>query len=146
MYIWGITKKYKTLSWWDNFMSGHISIGPITIWGANAMRWAVNIHTKGFGYICFTLPVLARWRKDRYGKTYFDWYFYLSPNGTPWACTFYRGSDKQEVIRAQIRRFNFGHGFSSGKLHNELFALNNKFDSLRITEYEVEKYGSKNTD
>lgn len=26
-------KRYQALSWWENFMGGHISIGPVTIYG-----------------------------------------------------------------------------------------------------------------
>lgn len=50
-------KEYRSLSWWENFMSGHVSFGPVTIFGENAMHWAVNIKTKRWGYICFRLPL-----------------------------------------------------------------------------------------
>lgn len=74
-------KKYKSLSWWENFMSGHVSVGPVTVYGENAMHWAVNIRTKRLGYICFRLPVrcFGRW---------WSLYFYTSPNGTPGKATF----------------------------------------------------------
>lgn len=143
MKIWGIHKEYKALSWWANFTGGHISIGPITIYGANAMNWTVNIRTKKFGYICFTLPALARFRKTKDGKLIFQWYFYLSPNGTPWASTFYIGSNREERIRAKIRRYNFGHGFSTDKNRKELYALNHKFHWFRINEYDLEQFGEK---
>lgn len=122
-------------------MGGHISIGNLTIFGSNAMNWAVNISTKKWGYICFTLPVASRFRRDRNGKLYFDWYFYLSPNATPWACTFYRGRNKEEVIRAQIRKLNFGHNFDSSGLHNEVYTLNHKFSWFRVGEYDIEQFG-----
>lgn len=141
MKIWGINKPYPTLSWWTNFMSGHINIGPITIWGANAMNWTVNIHTKRLGYICFTLPAIARFRRDRYTKKLTcQWYFYLSPNGTPWACTFYRGSDRYEKIRAEIRKLNFGHGYNSTKNYKKLRAINIKYEWLHVTEYDLERF------
>jgi hypothetical protein len=141
MYIWGITKKYKGLSWWENFMGGHISFGPITIFGANAMNWVMEIRIKKYGVLCFTLPVIARWRKNRYdGKKYFQWHIYLSPNCTPWACTFYRGNNKNEVIRAQIRRLNFGHGFNPWLKSDELHALNNKFDRFSVDQYEIDTH------
>src|SRR5688572_17909774 len=112
-------------------MSGHISFGKVTIWGANAMNWAVNIHTKRWGYICFTLPALARFRRDRYTKKlYFDWYFYLSPNGTPWASTYYIGSNKKEHIRAHIRKQRFGHGFNTNTTHDSLRELNDKMSFI----------------
>lgn len=129
MYIWGITKKYKSLSWFENFMGGHLCIGPITIYGANAMRWAVNIKTKK-GYLCFTLPVPSRIRTNRDGYKWLDWYAYLSPNGTPWACTWYIGWDKNEQIRAKIRNLNFGHGFDTDKEKERLYAINDKYSSF----------------
>ncbi len=142
MKIWGIHKKYHGLSWFENFIGGHVSIGPITIFGANAMCWTVNISTK-WGYLCFTLPVMARWRINSRGQKWWQWYIYLSPNGTPWASTFYRGSDKNEVIRAKIRKRNFGHGFDTNKFNNELYTLNQKFDGFIISEYDVECFGHK---
>lgn len=125
------------MNWWENFMCGHISIGPITIWGANAMCWAVTIHTKRWGYICFSLPSLRR-KKAKLGH-----YFYLSPNGTPWACTYYRGYNKKEVIRAQIRKMNFGHGFKSNdeETYQRLRCLNEKFEWFEITDYDMREYG-----
>lgn len=143
MNIWGVNKKYPALSWWENFMGGHVSILNITIFGANAMNWAVNIRTRKWGYICFSLPAIARFKTSRDGYRYFEWYFYLSPNATPWACTFYRGIDKQEQIRARIRKFNFGHGFNSKKFRNELYALNQKFSNIRLSDYDVFTYGHK---
>lgn len=143
MKIWGIHKKYVGLSWWENFMGGHISFLGITVFGANAMRWSVNISTKRWGYICFTLPVLARFITRRDGSKWWEWYFYLSPNGTPWASTFYRGSNENEKIRAQIRKLNFGHGFNTDKFRNELYALNQKFEWFRLNEYDVERFGDK---
>ena len=128
MYIWGVTKKYKSLNWFENFMSGHVNIGRhITIYGANAMNWAVNIYTKRWGYVCFTLPAFARFRKyHNSGKKYFEWYFYCSPNGTPWAATFYRGSNKDECIRAERRHARFGHNFNviDQRVYSELRKLN----------------------
>lgn len=122
MKIWGITKKYKSMSWFENFMGGHLNIGKyITIYGANAMCWAVNIYTKKYGYICFSLPSIDRWKR-KWGM-----YFYLSPNGTPWASTYYRGIDKREKERAFFRKSNFGHNFNVDKLEKELRQINDNF-------------------
>ena len=140
MKIWGIHKKYDSLSWWENFMGGHISFLGITIFGANAMRWSVNIRTKWWGCICFTLPVLARFTTCRDGVKRWKWYFYLSPDGTPCASTFYRGSDKNEKIRAQIRKLNFGQGFSTDKFRNKLYAVNQKYSSFILDEYDIEEF------
>lgn len=143
MRIWGIHKEYKSLSWWENFMGGHISVGHLTVFGANAMRWSGHYWTKRWGFICFTLPVAARWRTNSRGQKFWQWYFYLSPNATPWAATFYRGSDKNEVIRAQIRKLNFGHGFSTDKFRDALYALNNKFSWFHIGDYDLHNFGDK---
>jgi hypothetical protein len=74
-------KKYPSLSFAENFLGGHISIGPITIYGENAMHWAVNIRTKRWGWICFRLPV-------RCFGSWWPMYFYCSPNATPQKSTF----------------------------------------------------------
>lgn len=121
-------------SWREKYLRGHWNIGKhITIYGNNAMDWAVNIHTQRWGYVCFKIPLLARRRT----------YLYCSPNGTPWACTFYRGWETSERIRARIRKLNFGHNFDTEKHEAELGALDNRFSSFRITEYDIERYGDK---
>ena len=66
----------------ENFLGGHIRIGPITIYGANAMYWATNIKTR-WGYICFR-PL----SKIRYGRWIFP-YFYISPDATPTNATYW---------------------------------------------------------
>lgn len=138
MRIWGIHKKYKSLSWFENFLGGHFSIGRLTVYGCNGMYYAMNFKTKRFGYICFRPPnfCFGKYRKP---------YLYFSPNGTPWASTFYLGASKQERIKSKIRKLNFGHGFNScrgleGSKYLELVALNRKFEDLIICDYDVETY------
>lgn len=81
-------KKYKELSFAENFLGGHISVGPITIFGENAMHWAVNIKTKKYGYICFRLPLPSY-------KRWWSLYFYFSPDATPQNAThWFYGKDK----------------------------------------------------
>lgn len=116
-------------------MGGHINIGPVTIFGENAMCWVVQIRTKKWGCISFTLPSISR------SKRGWPYYIYFSPNSTPWASTFYRGGDKKEVIRAQIRKMNFGHNFDTDKYRKELYTLNNKFDWFVVGDYDISKYG-----
>lgn len=41
--------KYDRLR--DRIFTGHVSIGPVTVFGANAMHYAVNIRTSA-GFIC----------------------------------------------------------------------------------------------
>lgn len=68
---------------------------------------------------------------------------YLSPNGTPWACTWYIGSSTEEKIRAKIRKYNFGHGFDTRKYKDELYAINHKFSWFKVTEYDIFTFGQK---
>jgi hypothetical protein len=58
----------------DRIFTGHVSIGPVTIYGANAMHYAANISTSA-GYICFR-PTTRQCGLQR-------WYLYISPNATP---------------------------------------------------------------
>lgn len=74
-FLFGKKKEYPTLSWFENFMSGHITIGPITIFGENAMHWGVDIEMFN-GYLCFRLPF-------RCFNQWWPLYFYFSPDGTP---------------------------------------------------------------
>ena len=131
MKIWGIHKTYPTMSWWENFMGGHLSLGRVTIFGNNAMLWVVTIHTKKWGSICFTLPSIARYRSKM------GWYFYLSPNGTPWASTYYIGFSNREGAKAKIRKYHFGHGFDcwDEKTSKELHKLNEEMDSMFYLDY-----------
>lgn len=132
-----LKRKYPELSFWKNYFGGHISFFGVTIFGRNAMNWACNISTR-WGYLCFTLPAIARFRRDRNGKLFYDWYIYLSPNATPWACTFYRGRSSNEKIRSQIRKMTFGHGFDTQKHKIKLHAINNKYSDFYISELELE--------
>lgn len=88
MRIWGIHKRYKDLGWFENFMSGSVSLfnHRIVFFGENAMHWAVNIRTK-WGYVCFRLPFRC------FGK-WWSLYFYISPDGTPNEATFYLGKNR----------------------------------------------------
>jgi hypothetical protein len=58
----------------DRIFPGHFVVGPVTVYGANAMHYAVNIRTR-WGYLC------ARPTTGRSG--YWPWYVYLSENATP---------------------------------------------------------------
>jgi len=83
-YFFGVKAKYEGLSWWENFMGGHIDIGPITIYGENAMQWAVNWHMFKT-VVCFRLPFRC------FGK-WWPLYFYISKNATPQKATFKIGN------------------------------------------------------
>lgn len=72
-------KSYPHLSFAENFLSGHINIGSITIFGENAMHWTVRVITK-HGYLCFRLPIRC------FGQWY-PLFCYHSPDGTPTRAT-----------------------------------------------------------
>ncbi len=104
---------------------GHINLGKrITIYGNNAMHYAINIWTKHFGYVCFH-PTVGRW----------GWYFYLSPNATPWAATFAKGSGlrTEDKRLAPIRKTLFGHNFDVEKNYDTLHELNKTYCEDRST-------------
>lgn len=69
--------------WWERHFGGHWSCGPVTIYGWNAMHVAVNIQTR-WGYVCFHPPfrVFGHW---------WPWYFYVSPDATPYRARFRMG-------------------------------------------------------
>lgn len=66
--------------WMQEHFGGHLNIGPLTIYGYNAMHVALNLRVFNT-YVCFhpTWKVFGYW---------WPWYFYISPNATPWAATF----------------------------------------------------------
>jgi len=83
--------------------------GPITVYPLRlAIHGAVSIRTRRWGYICFKLPTYV------FGK-WWPWYFYVSPNATPWGATFIAGRDslRSEKRLAAVRRILWGHGYST---------------------------------
>lgn len=58
----------------DRIFTGHIRVGPVTVYGANAMHYAVNVRTER-GFICA--------RPTTGVDGYWPWYLYVSPDGTP---------------------------------------------------------------
>lgn len=87
--------------WIDRLFRGHLTVGHVTIYGANAMHWALNIRTSR-GYLCAhptTRTFGGRW----------PWYVYLSPDGTPTAAYWgfgpgFSDRDPEERRRCRERR------------------------------------------
>lgn len=108
-------KKYPSLSWQENFLGGHVTIGNVTIYGCNAMHYAVNIKSKKYGYICFRLPLTC------FGRMW-PVYWYCSPNGTPWASTYYNSVFESKHERdkkrgaAFLRKAWLGHNYKEDNL------------------------------
>jgi hypothetical protein len=92
--------------WLEKHFGGHWSAGPLTVYGWNAMHVAVNWRTRRWGYVCFHPPLYwcGQW---------WPWYFYLSPNATPWASTFLAGPAH---VRKKSRTRGSGGGCSGTTL------------------------------
>jgi hypothetical protein len=60
--------------------TGHKRIGPIVVYGDNAMHYAVNIKI-GRGHLCFR-PSTGSVDPDT-GRKWWPWYVYYSPDATP---------------------------------------------------------------
>ena len=106
--------------WCERYLGGHISIGHrVVLFGFNAMHLALNIKTKRWGYICIHPTIEA------FGRTW-QWYFYASPNATPWAATFAIGPglSEEEKRLATVRRALFGHGYDPDELRTPLIQIN----------------------
>ena len=102
--------KRNGLGFWETYFGGSINLGAITFYGENAMHWAINIKTNKWGYVCFRLPFRC------FGQ-WWPVYFYVSPNATPWASTFYRGPEKSQIKLADGRRRIYGHNFDPNLLN-----------------------------
>ena len=61
--------------WQDRLLIGHITMGRVTLYGANAMHWALEVRI-GRSYWCFH-PIT-----HTFGG-YWPWYFYASHDATP---------------------------------------------------------------
>lgn len=111
------------MKFFHKILGGHICLGPVTIYGLNAMQWGVSIRTKK-GFIRFRLPLPCFF-------TFPPLYFYISPNGTPWAATYIIGGGKRlkrDRILAPLRRYRFGLHFDAYNdelLRAQLAQLNN---------------------
>jgi hypothetical protein len=87
--------------WQDRWFTGHVSfrllwLWPTTVYGANAMHWAINVHTKRWGYLCFhptTRTFGGHW----------PWYFYVSRDATPCRATFHRQGRERPTPRYHER-------------------------------------------
>tara|TARA_R110000772_G_scaffold43995_1_gene101179 strand:+ start:7116 stop:7625 length:510 start_codon:yes stop_codon:yes gene_type:complete len=102
----------------DKWFGGSISFFNVTIYGRNAMCWAVNIRTKKYGYVCFNLPIPMYGRINKF-------YYYLSPNGTPQASTYYKfGKDNEDKVLSPMRKECFGHNFNINLYRDELHHIN----------------------
>lgn len=110
------------LHWTERYLGGSIAFfvfeWRVVIYGFNAMHGAINIKTKKWGYICFHPPFKCF-------EQWWPWYFYFSPNATPWASTFAIGPDignTQKALSVQ-RRLLFGHNFDCDLHYDRIMAM-----------------------
>lgn len=118
----------------DKYLGGHITIGPITIYGLNAMHCAIEIWTKRYGYIVATPPLYwhGRWWPS---------HIFFSPNATPWAATFMLGkfdySTKAEMVAAKWRQLYLGHNYDMDVdcryIVNEIEKINRTFNQSEMS-------------
>lgn len=85
--------------WQDRLFMGHVSfrflwLWPVTIYGANAMHWAINVWFRD-AYWCFH-PTTSTFSTKGHK---WGWYFYISRDGTPSRATFALGSARREQER-----------------------------------------------
>jgi hypothetical protein len=113
------------MNWLERNFGGSLRIGRLTIFGFNAMHITVQFWTQRWGYVCFhpTVKMFGCW---------WPWYFYVSPNATPWAATFAIGPgvSKENKLAAPIRRALFGHRFNTDEWREELQAIREIVDRM----------------
>ncbi len=98
-------------NWIESLFPGHVGGSWPFVWtlyGFNAMHVALQVHTKRWGWVCFhptTRTFGGHW----------PWYFYVSPNATPWAATWGIGArfTQEERQAMDYRRRCFGHNFNT---------------------------------
>lgn len=79
-----VTPNIYPKRWQDRVFTGSFRVGRVTVYGANAMHWAINIRGKR-NWWCFhprTRTFGAVWR----------WYFYISPDATPSSAVYRTGA------------------------------------------------------
>ena len=114
------------MNWFDKNMNGLCNMGPITIYGQNAMHWAVNIKIPKC-YICFRLPLRC------FGK-WWPLYLYISENATPGSSTilFGNGQSIDNKVAAKFRRKIFGIFYTKRGYFGEIFnILENEHENLK---------------
>ena len=105
----------KLDDWLEKHFGGHVTIGPLTIYGFNAMHLAMNLRTKRWGTICFHPSLRFLGAGVPWHLREHPWSFFLSPNCTPWASTFLLGPrfTRLEKLAALRRWVLWGHGYDS---------------------------------
>lgn len=83
----------------NRLLENHITVGPLTVYGANAMHWAAELR------LPLGLTLCAHPTTRTFGGRW-PWYAYLSTNGTPWGALWAVGPgvDNVDKRRAEVRR------------------------------------------
>jgi uncharacterized membrane protein YwaF len=71
------------MGFFERYFGGHVSLGPLVLYGFNAMHVAANLKTP-WGYVCVhpTVRVFGEW---------WPWYIYVSDDATPCRAKFLLG-------------------------------------------------------
>lgn len=77
-------------SW--RYLSGSVSLGPLTLHGDNAMAFQADLHVQALGVTLSLRPGIR-----------LPWHFYASPNGTPWAAVVACGPGIERHNAVRIR-------------------------------------------
>lgn len=105
--------------WKRILFDGHRNCGPLTLYGYDtAMHFAVNLWVRWLGYVCWHPETRWKHLEDGDEPIEWPWYFYISPNATPWASTFALGPgvEKKDRETARIRRRKFGFVYDTDVL------------------------------
>lgn len=130
---YSVWRKLKACGFWFTFFSGHWNLTKyVTLFGENAMHWSLNIYNTKWGHIHIDLPTWSRLTGKR------TWCMFASPNGTPWAATWYIGTtNHRDGTRARIRRQVLGHNFkvNDDETYAKMRALNENIDGVLYGPY-----------
>jgi hypothetical protein len=77
-------------------LSGSVEVGPLTLNGANALHWMAELRVPALGVTLCARPSAPSWINGR------PWYFYASPNRTPWAAVLACGPGIQRDVGERI--------------------------------------------
>lgn len=86
----------------EDALAGHVTIGPVVVYGFNAMHVAVDIKVRGT-WVCFKPPTFV------FG-TWWPGYFYISPDATP-ANSVYDLDDRLRDMRRMVKKVASGWPF-----------------------------------
>lgn len=108
----------------ERHLDGHVTIGPLTLYGANAMRWMATLRVEALGV---TLSFRPPWFPGKGpGDEWAGWCFYASPNATPWAAVLGCGPGISLADRRKIEAWLDAASSSAGLDAADIAARNRR--------------------